>query len=812
MSDIDLPDLNAKVYIDTSELDKAVASVDRVGGELDKAASHGGGLGRALHGVFTAAAAVGGIAASAVAVAGGIGLKTAAAAEQASISFTTMLGSATKARSFLGQLQTFAAKTPFEFPELQTAASSLISVGVEASSVIPIMTSLGNATSGMGTGAEGVQRATLALQQMSAAGRISGEDLNQLRDAGVPVFDLLAAATGKSVAQVAKLADTGKLGKRELNQLFAALESGKGLERFNGLMDKQSASLNGMVSTLKDTVSQGLARAVQPWLPAIKQGLGNVSTALGPFFDSLAAKSAELAAKMPELLAKLRGFITKVRALFTGDGGPSLLDRIKDAVARLRAELSQGGGEGSTAEAWSKLKDAAQQLWQNLPQLLSALPSLHDTISVTATVVGFAADHLDTLAKILPAVAIGFAAIKIAQAASNVALVAAIPLRAAEVASNFALAASNRQVAAAYASKTVTQDVATVTQSRSTIATVAGTVASVAARAAVIAWTAVQWLLNAALTANPIGLVIAAIALLIGGIILAYQHSETFRNIIQAVWRGIQAVVGAVIGWLQTAIPAAWSFIKGVTSSVFNAVLAVVRFIWGAIKLYISVYVFAIKAVIQGLAAIPGLITGWFSRARDGAVRMLSALVTFVSGIPGKILSALGALGSLLYNVGRDMISGLINGIKDMAGNVASAALDAAKGAVNAVKGFLHIGSPSKLMHEIGVDTGQGLANGIEAAAGVVADAATTVASAAVPAISPLTQQLRMTAEGAVAPAAGAGVPGPALVALTPDTLAALAALLPDVLVQVLLDSEPISAAVDKRLGSDAHGLARAGG
>ena len=39
------------------------------------------------------------------------------------------------------------------------------------------MTSLGNATSGMGTGSEGVQRATVALQQMAAAGRITGEDL-----------------------------------------------------------------------------------------------------------------------------------------------------------------------------------------------------------------------------------------------------------------------------------------------------------------------------------------------------------------------------------------------------------------------------------------------------------------------------------------------------------------------------------------------------------------------------------------------------------------------------------------------------------
>ncbi len=208
------------------------------------------------------------------------GLKTAAGMENARIAFTTMLGSAQKADLFLRDLGKFAAKTPFEFPELQTAASSLISAGIEAKNVIPIMTSLGNATSGMGTGSEGVKRATVALQQMNAAGRITGEDLNQLRDAGIPVYDLLAKATGKSKEEVAKLAQTGKLGKKELQQMMDALASGKGLERFNGLMDKQSASLSGMFSTLKDTVNMTLANMVAPALPAIKGAMGNISAGI----------------------------------------------------------------------------------------------------------------------------------------------------------------------------------------------------------------------------------------------------------------------------------------------------------------------------------------------------------------------------------------------------------------------------------------------------------------------------------------------------------------------------------------------------
>lgn len=258
-----------------------------------------GGLGKIIGGGASTlgmvaaggAAALAGMAVAGVAALGAVGaagavvgLKVASGNEQAAISFETMLGSAAKADRFLRDLQKFAAATPFEFPELQTAASSLISAGIEADKVIPIMTTLGDVTSGMGTGSEGVKRATIALQQMSAAGRITGEDLNQLRDAGIPVYDLLAKATGKSKEEVVKLAQAGKLGKKELGQMMEALESGKGLERFSGLMEKQSQSLSGMWSTLKDTIGQGLAGIMQNALPLLKDGLGMVSGAAARLF------------------------------------------------------------------------------------------------------------------------------------------------------------------------------------------------------------------------------------------------------------------------------------------------------------------------------------------------------------------------------------------------------------------------------------------------------------------------------------------------------------------------------------------------
>ena len=301
----------------------------QIGPDLDASGRLGGQrLGSSLSSGFGAAvgslAKTGAVALAAVGVMGAkAGIETAAGMEQARISFTTMLGSGQKAESFLKQLADFAAKTPFEFPELQTAAKSLVSAGLSADKVIPIMRTLGDVTSGMGTGSEGVKRATVALQQMSAAGKITGEDLNQLRDAGVPVFDLLAAATGKSKEAIADLAAKGKLGKKEMEQLFDALGSGKGLERFNGLMEKQSQSLSGLWSTFTDTLNVGLGQAIEPLIPMLKDGLGGAIQFLAEWlpkvgtgiqsavtwFQSLGSSTAGASSSFSGIVAAVRGFI-----------------------------------------------------------------------------------------------------------------------------------------------------------------------------------------------------------------------------------------------------------------------------------------------------------------------------------------------------------------------------------------------------------------------------------------------------------------------------------------------------------------------
>lgn len=232
-------------------------------------------------GVTVAAALGAGAAAAAF-----FGIKTAAANETAMVSFELLLGSAKKATDFLAKLQAFSAATPFEMPDLKDAASRLLAVGVATERIIPLMRRLGDATSGMGTGAEGIHRAVYALQQMSQAGKVSLEDINQLTDAGIPALDALSDRLGITVAKLREEISKGKIKPQDM---FKAIEDGAGktFKRLDGMMAKQSATLSGMWSTFKDNASQALATAFEPLIPSLKKGLDFAATAVPATLDKL---------------------------------------------------------------------------------------------------------------------------------------------------------------------------------------------------------------------------------------------------------------------------------------------------------------------------------------------------------------------------------------------------------------------------------------------------------------------------------------------------------------------------------------------
>jgi tape measure domain-containing protein len=202
--------------------------------------------------------------------------------EQAQIGFTTLLGSAEKATSFIKDLQQFANKTPFDFPGLQKAANQMLAMGFNADEILPTLTAVGDATAALGLGSEGVQRATYALGQMRAAGRVNAQDMMQLTSMGIPAWKMLADSMGKTVPEVRKLSEKGLIpAKQGLDAILNGIKNGN----MGGMMAEQAKTFNGSIATIQDTLMQLISGALQPLFAHIR----DITVAFSEWVQSPAA-------------------------------------------------------------------------------------------------------------------------------------------------------------------------------------------------------------------------------------------------------------------------------------------------------------------------------------------------------------------------------------------------------------------------------------------------------------------------------------------------------------------------------------------
>lgn len=245
--------------------------------------------------------------------AGGFALKAAGDFEQTQLAFETMLGSADKAKTFIGELFDFAAQTPFEIGDLTEASKRLLAYGLQTKDVIPVLTDLGNITAGLGK--EKLPFLITALGQVNTKTKLAGQELNQFLENGVEIIPYLAKVTGHSIAEITDQT-------KELGITYAQVREALGLlanTKFYGLMSKQSKTLMGQWSNFKDQLSreaieigniiapyalellrflQKAFKAFQELSPETKKWivlLGAVAAAIGPILLGLAALGSAIA-------------------------------------------------------------------------------------------------------------------------------------------------------------------------------------------------------------------------------------------------------------------------------------------------------------------------------------------------------------------------------------------------------------------------------------------------------------------------------------------------------------------------------------
>lgn len=279
---------------------------------------------------------------------------------------------------------------------------------------------------------------------------------------------------------------------------------------------------------------------------------------------------------------------------------------------------------------------------------------------------------------------------------------------------------------------------------------------------------------------------IVTVAMELVGTIVA-KATEAIRNaweiigppivgFVTTTWGAIVGVIEPAINLIKSVLKTVLAAIKGDWSGAWNGIKSIGENAWALIKGIVRGAIDVVKSTISGvLDAIKGLWSrGWdnvkttLSGAWDGIKRATSEGIAKVKDyfvkLPGQITGALAGVGSKLYNIGADMLRGLINGIKSMGSRVTGAIGGIVTDGLNWAKRKLGIASPSKVFAQLGMWSGQGLAEGLAGQAGAVARAGAQLATAAIPDIPDI--KVPGLAGGAMAGRYGAGA-GAALVNIT---------------------------------------------
>lgn len=312
----------------------------------------------------TALAAVGaGIVAIGVA-----GIGAAGKIKRLSASFETLLGNKDAADDMIKSLRHLDDVSSFDFDTYSKAAQKLIAMDYAADQVVPTLTTLGDAAAALGKNAESVDLITLALSQMSARGRVSSQDMNQLTEQSVKGWQYLAEATGKSVGEVRELAEKGMLdGKAAVATILAGMQ-----KDYAGSMSKIENETTMVWETIKSNAGIILAgvgdafdkafhinesmRALRDWLIKFKDVLGEkgVRGAL----DEMIPPGVQVA-------------IVGLAGAITGAAIPALIKFTTAATAALVPMLpyiALGASIAATAwviyKAWKPLGDLFTNIWK----------------------------------------------------------------------------------------------------------------------------------------------------------------------------------------------------------------------------------------------------------------------------------------------------------------------------------------------------------------------------------------------------------------------------------------------------------------
>lgn len=426
--------------------------------------------------------------------------------------------------------------TAFGLDEAATVAASAVAAGIKPGIDLERVLKTVADTSSIA----GVSMAEMGaiFNKVAASNRLTMGEVNQLADRGVPILQMLADQYGVNAEEMSKMVSAGKVSFAEFSQALQENIGGAALESGN--------TTRGAFANMMAAAGRFGAVLLEGVFPVAKQVFGGMIVLIDRATDAVRPWAEQFSTFILDRVVP---------------AAQQLMGDIRELAGRLQEFVQSAQFQGIKTETMERLgsifgtiRDAAQDLGPSVLAIAKSIGQATASIGISTWQVLLSV--VDSLARVAAAV-----------------LVPAIQKLADWMERNQQVVTI--LVGAYTAWKLSAIAIVAVTKAQ---AIAMGTMVAIQRGAAIAsnAWAVAQWALNAAMSANPIGLIVVAIAALVAGLVLAYKKSETFRNIVH----GALNAVGAAATWLwENAIKPAWDgivaafqFVAGIISWWWNNV------------------------------------------------------------------------------------------------------------------------------------------------------------------------------------------------------------------------------------------------
>lgn len=624
--------------------------------------------------------------------------------EQSEIAWGTLLGSAEKAKETIETIQKLGAKTPFQFEDLDKASKKLFMAKFEGKDLERTLVAVGDAVSAVGAGTEGLDSVSSALYKISAKGKASAEEMNMLAERGIPAWDILAETMGKSVPELMKMSEKGELlAKDVLPALVDGFE-----KKFGGAMEKQSASFNGLISTMKDnfevlagTIMGGVFDYLKGILPSVIGVLEKLNTmfqdgTMTNYFNTFKSGVQEMWNIVSPVVMPIINMFKELGDMIIG----TFMELYNDGTLSAFIENVKGLFEtlcNILGPIMNVIKDLVVNTWAKAKELI--MPLVKDIVAFIGEATQMLKDFWEKHGNQIMAI-VNFV-FGIIQTVINTVMwfiVTVISNCWENIKGMFSGALEFIGGLLDFFTNLFTGNWSALWEN----------IKSMVSGAFQFIWNLINFILNINILQSIGNFAKAGVEMIsgwVGGI------KNWFLNLGSSVTTTVNNMINGVINFFSSMWTNTGSIITNMKNFIVNIFTYVKDALWGIISNIVNFFVGGFNNIMGTVSNIGGAISNIATTIKDGIMNVISQC----------------------WNWGKDIVSGIANGIKDSVGSVFSAIGNVASGIKDKFCNLLGINSPSKVFTQYGQWTSEGLAIGVGDNMDMIQDSADQMAMAIQP-------------------------------------------------------------------------------